>query len=177
MLALVSKPSYDPNALRGRRRAPRPGRRSSTDEWRPLQNRAISGQYPPGSTYKAIVAAAALEEKVITPGRPGLLPRALPARAPHLPLLEEGRTRGDVDLHDALVESCDVYFYTAGLKLGIDRLAFFARGFRLGRRTGIALPNEQSGLVPTSAWKERRFGEPWCAARRCRRRSGRASTW
>jgi penicillin-binding protein 2 len=66
-------------------------------------------------------------------------------------------------LRDAIIQSCDVYFYQAGLKLGIDRLAFFARGFSLGRRTGIPLPNEQSGLVPTAAWKETRFGEVWGA--------------
>jgi penicillin-binding protein 2 len=61
------------------------------------------------------------------------------------------------------VQSCDVYFYQAGLKLGVDRLAFFARGFNLGRRTGLELPSEQPGLIPTAAWKERRFREPWGA--------------
>ena len=70
---------------------------------------------------------------------------------------------GSMSLHDALVQSCDVYFYQAGLKLGVDRLAFFARGFNLGRRTGIELPSEQPGLIPTAAWKERRFSEPWGA--------------
>jgi penicillin-binding protein 2 len=68
---------------------------------------------------------------------------------------------GAVDMHRALVESCDVYFYHLGLELGIDRLAYFARGFGLGKTTGIPLANEQAGLVPTSTWKERRFKEPW----------------
>jgi penicillin-binding protein 2 len=70
---------------------------------------------------------------------------------------------GAMALRDALVQSCDVYFYQAGLKLGIDRLAFFARGFGFGRRSGVALPSEQPGLVPTAAWKKVRFGEPWGA--------------
>ena len=68
---------------------------------------------------------------------------------------------GSVNLHEALVRSCDVFFYQLGLKLGIDRIAFFANGFHLGRRTGIALGNESPGIVPTQAWKERRFGEVW----------------
>jgi penicillin-binding protein 2 len=66
-----------------------------------------------------------------------------------------------VNLHEALVRSCDVFFYQLGLKLGIDRIAFFANGFHLGRRTGIALGNESPGIVPTRAWKERRFKEVW----------------
>ena len=66
-----------------------------------------------------------------------------------------------MNLHDALVQSCDVYFYQLGLQLGVDRLARFARGFGLGRRTQLGLPGEVSGLVPTAEWKERRFGEPW----------------
>jgi penicillin-binding protein 2 len=66
-----------------------------------------------------------------------------------------------VNLHEALVRSCDVFFYQLGLKLGIDRIAFFANGFHLGRRTGIALGNESAGIVPTRAWKERRFDEVW----------------
>jgi penicillin-binding protein 2 len=66
-----------------------------------------------------------------------------------------------MDLHDALVQSCDVYFYQLGLQLGVDRLARFARGFGLGRRTQLGLAGEVSGLVPTAEWKERRFGEPW----------------
>jgi penicillin-binding protein 2 len=66
-----------------------------------------------------------------------------------------------VNLHEALVRSCDVYFYQLGLKLGIDRLAFFANGFQLGRKTGIALGHEAPGIIPTQAWKERRFGEVW----------------
>jgi penicillin-binding protein 2 len=161
ILALVSKPSYDPNAFAGGVSAAA-WKALTTDEWRPLQNRAIAGQYPPGSTYKAIVAAAALQERVITPETRVFCPGHFTlGRRTYRCWKKEGH--GSMALHDALVQSCDVYFYQAGLKLGIDRLAFFARGFNLGRRTGFELANEQPGLVPTAAWKEARFREPWGA--------------
>src|SRR6185436_14407900 len=70
---------------------------------------------------------------------------------------------GSVDMHRALVESCDVYFYTVGRDLGIDRLAEIAKAFNLGHTTGVPLPHEMTGLIPTSAWKEKRFKEPWMA--------------
>jgi penicillin-binding protein 2 len=161
VLALVSKPSFDPNAFAGGVSAAT-WKALTTDEWRPLQNRAIAGQYPPGSTYKALVAAAALQERVVTPGTLVYCPGHFTlGRRTYRCWKKEGH--GTMSLHDALVQSCDVYFYQAGLKLGIDRLAFFARGFNFGRRTGIPLPNEQPGLVPTAAWKEARFREPWGA--------------
>jgi penicillin-binding protein 2 len=161
VLALVSKPSYDPNAFAGGVSAVT-WKELTTGEWKPLQNRAISGQYPPGSTYKAIVAAAALQEHVITPGGLVYCPGHFTlGRRTYGCWKKEGH--GSMSLRDALMQSCDVYFYQAGLKLGVDRLAFFARGFNLGRRTGIGLPSEQPGLIPTAAWKERRFSEPWGA--------------
>ena len=135
MLALVSKPSYDPNEFAGGVSAAT-WKALTTDTWRPLQDRAISGQYPPGSTYKAIVAAAALQERVITTGGLVYCPGHFTlGRRTYRCWKKEGH--GAMSLRDALVQSCDVYFYQAGLKLGIDRLAFFARGFSLGRRTGI----------------------------------------
>ncbi|HEY5658481.1 MAG TPA: penicillin-binding protein 2 [Myxococcota bacterium] len=159
VLALVSKPSFDPNDFAG-------GIDAATwnalvsDERRPIQNRAISGQYPPGSTYKSILAAAGLEEKRVDPEKKVFCPGSYRLGRRAYRCWKRGG-HGWVDLRRALVESCDVYFYQLGLELGIDRLAFFARGFSLGRLTGIALPQEKPGLVPTSAWKERRFGEPW----------------
>jgi penicillin-binding protein 2 len=159
VLALVSKPSFDPNDFAGGVDADT-WRRLTGDEWRPLQNRAISGQYPPGSAYKPFVAAAVLaarlaspQERVFCPGHFTL------GRRTYKCWRKEGH--GSVDLRDALKRSCDVYFYTMGLRLGIDRLAEYARGFGLGRRTGIPLAQEKAGLIPTSSWKERRFGERW----------------
>jgi len=159
VLALVSRPSFDPNAFAG-------GVDTATwrglmhDERKPLQDRAIAGQYPPGSTYKAIVAAAALEEgvtskvsRVFCPGSFWFGGRRYGCWR------KEGH--GSVDVHAALVRSCDVYFYEMGTRLGIDRLAFYAKAFGLGHPTGIALPEEKGGLVPSSEWKKRRFGVPW----------------
>jgi len=159
VLALVSKPSFDPNAFAGGIAADT-WRGLVEDEWRPLQNRAIAGNYPPGSTYKAILAAAGLEEKLVDPNRKIFCPGSFRLGRRTYRCWKKGG-HGPVDMHRALVESCDVYFYHLGLELGIDRLAFFARGFGLGKSTGIPLANEQAGLVPTSTWKERRFKEPW----------------
>jgi penicillin-binding protein 2 len=159
VLALVSRPSFDPNAFAGGV-DPATWRALMHDERKPLQDRAIAGQYPPGSTYKAIVAAAALEEgvankttRVFCPGSFWFGGRRYGCWR------KEGH--GSVDVHSALVRSCDVFFYEMGTRIGIDRLAFYARSFGLGQPTGIALPDEKGGLVPSSEWKKRRFGVPW----------------
>ena len=159
VLALVSRPAYDPNQFAG-------GIDSTSwesltgDPWKPLRNRAIQNHYPPGSTYKAIVAAALLEEGVVTPKTTAFCPGYFRfGRRNYRCWKREGH--GWVDLRLALKRSCDVYFYQHGVKLGIDRLADYARAFNLGRRTGIDLPGEVPGLVPSSEWKERRLGEVW----------------
>ncbi len=159
VLALVSRPAFDPNDFAGGIDA-ETWQRLLGDEWRPLQSRAISGQYPPGSTYKPFVAAAALQEGLIEPEVEDFCP-GFHRKGRRLYRCWKRVGHGPVDLHASLVQSCDVYFYKTGDLLGIDRLAFFARGFGLGRRTDIALAHESSGLVPTSWWKERRFDEPW----------------
>jgi penicillin-binding protein 2 len=161
VLAMASKPAFDPNAFAG-------GvdraiwKELTTDKWKPIQNRAISGQYPPGSTYKPIVAAAGLQAGVIDPNRRVFCPGYFRfGNRTYRCWKHEGH--GSVDLHRAIVESCDVYFYTVGRDLGIDRLAEFAKSFQLGQSTGISLPQEMTGLIPSSAWKEKRFREPWMA--------------
>ncbi len=159
VLALVSKPGFDPNAFAGGiDRAT--WKRLTSDEWRPIQNRAISGQYPPGSAYKPVVAAAALMDGLVTPETTKFCPGYFRfGRRTYRCWRRAGH--GTVDLLDALRMSCDVYFYELGRDLGIDRIADFARAFGLGQRTGIDLPNEKSGLIPTKKWKERRLGEAW----------------
>lgn len=159
ILALVSHPAYDPNAFAGGIE-PAAWKALRDDPWKPLQNRAVSGQYPPGSTYKVLLAAAALEdglaghgERVFCPGHFTLGRRTYRCWKPG--------GHGWMDVHNALKQSCDVFFYTMGLRLGIDRQAWFARAFGLGRATGSPFPDEQPGLVPTRAWKEKRFGERW----------------
>ena len=159
VLAMVSAPSYDPNLFNSG--IPQEEwTRLQTNPLNPLSNRAISGQYPPGSTYKLIVAAAALEEGIIKPetkihcnGTFELGNRIYRCWKKH--------GHGAVDLHRALVESCDVYFYTVGKMLGVDKIAFYAKQFGLGERTGIDLHHERRGLIPTRDWKMARTGEPW----------------
>jgi penicillin-binding protein 2 len=159
VLAIASKPGFDPNDFAGGIDSEK-WNYLTTDRWKPIQNRAISGQYPPGSTYKAFVAAAGLEEGLVDPSRKIFCPGHYRLHRRTYRCWKRGG-HGWVDMHESIVRSCDVYFYMLGRELGVDRLAFFARGFNLGRRTGISLPQEMSGLVPTSAWKEQRFKERW----------------
>lgn len=125
-----------------------------------LINRAIQGAYPPGSTFKPVNAVAALSEGVIAPDQNIICGGALMygGRAYHC-WAKGGH--GAISLHRAIVQSCDVYFYQMGLRLGVDRLAKYAKLLGLGSRTGIQLSDERSGLIPTSEWKEKRFGIPW----------------
>ena len=159
VLAMTSRPAYDPNTFAGGIDSAT-WKALTTDEWEPLQNRALQHHHPPASTYKAIIALAMLEAGVITthsttycPGfyRFGRRNYRCWKRAGH----------GSVDLHKALQQSCDVFFYHFGVELGIDRIAGFASRMLLGRTTGISLGQEAPGLVPSRAWKEKRFSEPW----------------
>jgi penicillin-binding protein 2 len=127
-----------------------------------LQNRAIQGQYPPGSVYKIIGAIAGLEEKVITLETSFHCPGSFHfGNRDYLCWKKEGH--GRISLRRAIVESCDVYFYNVGLRLGVDRLAKYATGLGLGKETGFPLGYEKPGLIPTSSWKMKRFGIPWQA--------------
>jgi penicillin-binding protein 2 len=161
ILALVSKPDFDPNLF---------ARGISPENWKslienpahPLQNRAVQGQYPPGSVFKIITAIAGLEEKLITPETVFHCSGALPfGDREYQCWKKEGH--GGISLQRAIVESCDVYFYQLGLRLGVDRIAKYALAMGLGRVTGFPLGQEKPGLVPTSAWKMRRFGTSWQA--------------
>ena len=126
----------------------------------PLINKIVQGQYPPGSTYKLVTAAAGLAERVITPETIIYCPGHYRfGNRTYRCWKHSGH--GAVDLHRALSESCDVYFYQVGQRLGVDRLARYARLFGLGRKTGVEMEHEKPGLIPTAAWKKRRFGKPW----------------
>jgi len=126
----------------------------------PFINKTIQGEYPPGSTYKIVTALAGLTEKVITPDTvlncPGSL--MLYGRRYHC---WKRFGHGEVNLKKALRESCDVYFYQVGLKVGVDNLAKYAYSLGLGHKTGIKLAHEKSGLVPTSEWKLHKYKQPW----------------
>jgi penicillin-binding protein 2 len=159
VLALVSSPSFNPNLFTGG---------ISFDDWEtlsnnpqnPMENRSIAGQYPPGSTYKPVVAAAALEEKLITP-ETAFYCNGTFEMGDRIFRCWQQKGHGNVSLHRAIVESCDVYFYNLGKMLGVDRIAVYAQAFGLGAPLGIDLPREKSGLVPTKQWKLSRLRQPW----------------
>ncbi|MBW2229264.1 MAG: penicillin-binding protein 2 [Deltaproteobacteria bacterium] len=159
ILAMVSRPAYDPNAFAG-------GIDLETwsalvgDQWKPLRNRAIASQYPPGSTYKAIVAVAGLAEGKIDPEETVFCPGWYRMGRRVYRCWKRGG-HGEVDLDQALSGSCDVYFYTLGVELGIDTMAKYAAHFGLGKKTGVGLAAERPGLIPTREWKERTRREAW----------------
>lgn len=161
ILAFVNRPSYDPNVF-ARGIKPNEWRALISDKHHPLSDRAIQGQYPPGSTFKIVVATAALEQGVITPFTHIYCPGGLQFGHHYFRCWKRGG-HGSVDLHKALVESCDVFFYQVAERLGIDVIAQYAHEFGLGMPTGIGLDNEQTGTIPDTAWKRRRFKQPWYA--------------
>ena len=126
----------------------------------PLINKVVQGQYPPGSTYKPVTAFAGLAEGVITPDTTVFCPGSLQFANRTYRCWKKGG-HGTVSLKRALGESCDVYFYTVGLKLGVDRLAKYAKMFGLGEKTGVEMEHEKPGIVPSSEWKRKRYKTKW----------------
>ena len=159
ILALASLPSYDPNLFTGG---------ISTQEWRqliahpryPLSNKSISGQYSPGSTFKMIVALAALEGGDVGPDHSFHCPGFLELGNRQFRCWQ-GHGHGHVAMVRGLTESCDVYFYEVAKRVGIDRIAAMAERFGFGSKLEIELPGEKPGLVPTRDWKLAAIGEPW----------------
>lgn len=159
VLALVSTPSYDPNLFITGMTA-KQWAALIQDKRRPLHNRAISGAYPPGSTYKIITLMAALEEAVVNSETTIYCPGFYSFGNRDFWCWKRGG-HGPVQAVRALAESCDVYFYKVGESLGVDRLAYYARSGGLGAATGIGIEGEARGLVPTMEWKKKRTGRPW----------------
>jgi penicillin-binding protein 2 len=159
VLGLVSNPAYDPN-LFATGIEPAAWKGLIGDPQTPLVNRVIQGQYPAGSTFKIVTALAALQEGAITPHTryfcPGYLNVYGTQRRCHKP-----GGHGLVDLKQALAGSCNVYFYHVGVKLEIDRIARYATLLGLGRPSGIDLPNEAGGLIPSTEWKRRTQKAAW----------------
>ncbi len=161
VLALVSKPGYDPNLfVEGISKQAYEALKNSIDK--PLFNRAIRGQYPPGSTVKPFIGLAGLEYDVVGYHQniycPGYY--QLPGQD-HKYRDWKRWGHGEVDMEQAIVESCDVYYYELARTLGIDRLHEFLAGFGFGQPTGVDLTGELSGLLPSREWKRERRHEPW----------------
>ncbi|HOI07718.1 MAG TPA: penicillin-binding protein 2 [Deltaproteobacteria bacterium] len=159
ILAMASSPVYDPTVFLSPM-SPESWRSIIGDPMHPLENRAIRGLYAPGSTFKVLIASLALREKfidtktrVFCPGKYEL------GNTEFRCWRREGH--GSVDLITAMAVSCDVYFYSLGERLGIDRMSTFAKEVGLGRHTGIELKDESTGLVPSVEWKRKRFKQPW----------------
>ena len=161
VLAMTSHPAFDPKDF---------AVRISKEEWqelnedpaRPLLNRAIQAQLAPGSVFKVVMATAMLESKAVPEdfsvtctGAEDFYGRQFKCH-----IFGKGG-HGHVELHDAIVKSCDIFFYNLGKRLGIDRISYYASQLGLGRHTGIDLPGEQEGLVPSEEWKERTFKQKW----------------
>lgn len=161
ILALVSSPSFDPNLFNGGI-SHQEWRKISSNPFHPMEDRAISGQYPPGSTYKLVVAAAALEEGIITPETAVYCDGTFHLGNRMFRCWQK-RGHGRVNLHRAIVESCDVYFYNLGKQLGVDKIAYYAKAFGFGNPTGLPLAREKGGIVPTRAWKLARTKQSWQA--------------
>lgn len=158
-LALASRPGFDPNAL---------SRGLPVEEWNvllqdprhPLTNRAIQGHYPPGSVFKIIMASAVLGTSAIDPTERIRCGGGFRFGKRTFRDWKAGG-HGNVDLHAAMMHSCDVYFYRLGHRLGIDTIATHAKRFGLGQRTGVDLPAEVTGIVPSPEWKRHTRGEAW----------------
>lgn len=164
--ALVSYPTYDNNLFAGgiSQDEYEP---LATDERKPLFHRAISGTYPSGSTFKPIVAAAALDEGVVTPSTTVMSTGGIQIENFFFPDWKSGG-HGETDVYKALAESVNTFFYLAGggdnetnTGLGVKRITDYARRFGLGQLTQVDLPGEQSGFLPSKGWKEEQKDEPW----------------
>ncbi|HET7030724.1 MAG TPA: penicillin-binding protein 2 [Candidatus Limnocylindrales bacterium] len=158
ILAMVSLPTYDDNLFSGGISA-KDYAKLLNDKNKPLLNHAIQAHYPPGSTYKLVTGSGALADRKITPT----------TRVPTKPYLLLGRTKfwewnhrgwGPINIHLGFAHSSDTFFFQLAGMLGIDRLAHWAHEYGFGQRTGIDLPGEVSGIVPSNAWKQNAFGEP-----------------
>ena len=159
VLVMASSPPYDPNVL-SRGLTPALWEQIASDTRHPLTNRAVQGQYPPGSTFKIMVASAALESDKWSADTKVRCAGAFPSGKHMFKDWKKGG-HGVMDLYHAIVQSCDVYFYNIGQRLGIDTIAETARRFGLGQPTGIDLPSERVGIVPSTEWKQRVRKEPW----------------
>ena len=174
VLAFVSHPAFDPNQLTSGSREY--WKTIATDPSHPLQNRVTQGRFPPGSTFKPLVALAALEKGAInentTFGCGGHF-----AFGGHVFKCWQKRGHGSVSLHKGIVQSCDVFFYNTGLKVGVDNIHEMAELIGITKPTGVDLPGEKSGLVPSTEWKKRTYGEKWYEGETVSVAIGQGAVW
>ncbi|WP_413942907.1 penicillin-binding protein 2 [Bdellovibrio sp. HCB-162] len=161
VLAWVSNPSFDPNEF-STGISPSTWSKLINDPFKPLRNKIIQDHTAPGSTFKPLVAVAALGEKVITPttvvSAPGVF---YFGRRPYHDSLKQGH--GNITVYQAIEESSNVFFYKMGIALGVDKMYDYIHNMGIGQKTGIELSREISGIMPNSAWKKATVGEEWQA--------------
>ena len=164
VLVMVSHPSFDPNDF-AKHIDPKEWDELTNHPMKPLMNKAIQAQLAPGSVFKIVTSTAVLETGTVKPDFivhcAGSV--SIYGHLYHDWVFEKHRSHGAVNIHDAIRESCDVFFYTMGKMLGIDKLVYYAQGMGLGKRTGVDLPGEASGLVPSPAWVQRVYKHKWYA--------------
>ncbi len=159
VLALVSVPGYDPNSF-SKGITPKYWGELQANPRNPLLNKAIQGQYPPGSTFKLSMGLAALENKVINQESRVFCNGSF-MLGNHRFTCWRPNGHGSVNLREAIMGSCDVFFYTMAERLGIDNMAEMARKLGLGKVTGLGLPGEKAGVMPDEDWKMARYGQAW----------------
>ncbi|WP_225769674.1 penicillin-binding protein 2 [Inquilinus sp. Marseille-Q2685] len=159
ILAMVSQPGFDPNTLiDGITSAEWAGLSNNTD--RPLLNKAISGEYAPGSTFKMVVLLAGLQAGVITPDHAASCRGFIEVGSSRFHCWKRGG-HGRVGIRESLKWSCDVFYYDLAIRVGIDRIAEMAKTLGLGTSFDIGLAGERTARIPTAEWKEAAFGQPW----------------
>jgi penicillin-binding protein 2 len=159
ILAFVSNPGFDPALFSGKMPADT-WKEYLDDKRHPLENKALTGQYPPGSTFKIITALAGLEDGKIDENTTVNCNGSYELGTSTFKCWNK-HGHGVTNLKKSLRESCDVYFYQLGERLGVDRIAAMAKRFMLGAPMGIGLAHEKGGLIPTAEWKQKRFGKRW----------------
>lgn len=159
VLALASVPAFDPNQFAAGIGA-RDWDELLHNEYKPLVNKAVAGQYPPGSTFKPVVALAALTAGLASPDTRVTCPGHMDLGDSRFHCYKKGG-HGTLNMIEAMAQSCDVYFYELARRCGVDRIAAMGRALGLGDRTGLDLPGERPGLLPTREWKLKTTGIPW----------------
>jgi penicillin-binding protein 2 len=161
VLAMASHPALDPNDFAVRVSADQ-WKKLNEDPEKPLLNRAIQAQLAPGSVFKIVMATAMYETKAVPESYTAFCPGYGTFYGRQFKCWVFGKSsHGVVDVHRAVNQSCDVFFYNLGVRLGIDRISYYASKFGLGRKTGIDLPSEENGLMPSEEWVQRAFHRRW----------------
>lgn len=175
VIALASRPAFDPNKFASGIKK-EDWQAIALDKAHPLQNRVIQGRYPPGSTFKILTALKALEDGLINANTSYGCRGGFPFGNRVFRCWKKGG-HGAVNVHRGIVESCDVFFYNIGLRLGVDRIHSFGTSVGLGKLSGIDLPNEARGLLPSSEWKKKTYGAPWYEGETVSVAIGQGAVW